>query len=83
MPESVDATEEEICNWVAIDEAVNERGLKSKCDTRGFDEELSFSLPAFLKMIRRDVVRVRKGELDRLPKMLPTENIRKLAKAYK
>ena len=83
MPESVDAVEEEICNWVAIDEAVNERGLKSKCDTRGFDEELSFSLPAFLKMIRRDVVRVRKGELDRLSKMLPTENIRKLAKAYK
>ena len=83
MPESVDAVEEEICNWVAIDEAVNERGLKSKCDTRGFDEELSFSLPGFLKMIRRDVVRIRKGELDRLSKMLPTENIRKLAKAYK
>ena len=82
MPESADAAEEEICNWVAIDEAVNERGLKSRCNTEGFDEELSFSLPEFLKMIRRDVIRVRKGELDGL-KILPTDSIRRLAKAYK
>ena len=81
QPESADAAEEVICSWIALDNAMNERGLKSKCNMEGYDEELSFSLAEFLTMIARNVMSARKGQLD-LPLEM-TECTRKLAKAYK
>ena len=80
LPESADALEETICNWVIIDEVVGEMGRRPK-NAKGFDEELSFSLPIFVNILMQQMMRAYKGELKPITG-LSTEKVEKLAKAY-